>query len=187
MRALVIGCALVAVAGASATAQAPRPAAGRGAPGAEMFLARTGELGLTDAQVTRLAAIARRSAARRQATRASFDSIRTRFGPDNRPDSAARRQLAQRMRADMERIREQEHADRRDAIAVLTADQQARAWEMRGGANRARAGMRAQGMRGQVRGDRRPMAGRPSPDGMRPRPGMGVQPMQPRRPAPPAE
>ena len=150
MRSLILAGALVAVAGASAVAQAPAaPVEGRRTPGAEMLLARTGELGLTDAQVTRLAAIARRSAARRQAMRAAGDSIRTRFTPGTRPDSATRRQLADRVRADMQRARDQERADRRDAIAVLTADQQARAWELvsRGG---GRGGMRpgARGMRG---------------------------------------
>ena len=33
------------------------------------------------------------------------------------------------MRPQMERLREQSQADRRDAIAVLTPDQQAQAWE----------------------------------------------------------
>ena len=163
MRSLILAGALVAVAGASAVAQAPAaPMEGRGAPGAAMLLARTGELGLTDAQVTRLAGIARRSVARRQAMRASFDSIRTRFSPGTRPDSAQRSQLANRVRADMQRAREQERADRRDAIAVLTADQQARAWEMvasRGGRGGMRAGTR--GMRG------RPGMGARRGEGMR--------------------
>jgi hypothetical protein len=47
-------------------------------------------------------------------------------------DSAARAELRQRMeqmRPAMERLREQSRADLRDAIAVLTPDQQARAWE----------------------------------------------------------
>lgn len=171
MRSMILAVAIAAGVGGSAQAQAPEgPPAGRGTPGAEMLLARTGELALTDAQVTRLAAIARRNAARRQAMRASFDSIRNRFGPENRPDSATRRQLATRMRADAERMREQEHADRRDAIAVLTVDQQAKAWEMV--ANRGRAGVRASGMRG-MRGEDRPMEGRQ------------MRPMQPRRPNPP--
>lgn len=168
MRSLIIAGALAAVAGASAVAQAPGGAMeGRRAPGAEMLLARTGELGLTDAQVTRLAAIARRSAARRQAMRASGDSIRARFTPGTRPDSAARRQLADRIRADMQRAREQEHADRRDAIAVLTADQQARAWELVA----SRGGVRSGGREGM----------RPGARGMRGRPGMGARPGAPGR------
>ena len=166
MRSLILAGALVAVVGGSAGAQGA-PAQGGRAPGAEMLLARTGELQLTDAQVTRLAAIARRSEARRQAMRASRDSIRARFTPGTRPDSATRAQLMQRVRANAERIREQEHADRRDAIAVLTADQQARAWEMvsrRGAGPRGPRAMRgAPGMRG---------------EGMRRMP----RPQQPRRP-----
>ena len=190
MRSLIIGVAFVAAAGGSAIAQAPTPAAGRGAPGAEMLLARTGELALTDAQVTRLAAIARRSAARRQSMRVSVDSVRTRVGQGNRPDSAARRQLAQRLRADAERMRDQAHADRRDAIAVLTADQQAKAWELvsrRGGPGMQRGtgrGMRAPGMRAQRMPGMREMRPQGPPGGQRP---MQGRQMQPRRPAPPVE
>jgi hypothetical protein len=161
MRSLIFAGAFIAVAGASATAQGPVAAEGRRAPGAEMLLARTGELGLTDAQVTRLAGIARRGAARRQAMRASRDSMRVRFTPGTRPDSAMRRQMMERGRTEMERVREQERTDRRDAIAVLTADQQARAWELvasRGGRGN-RGGMRPGGMRP---GDqRRPGQGMP--------------------------
>ena len=151
MRSLIFAGALAAAAaGASAGAQAPTAMEGCGAPGAEMLLAQTGELGLSDAQVTRLAAIARRSAARRAAMRATHDSIRARFTPGTRPDSAMRRQLVERMRADAQRVREQAHADRRDAIAVLTADQQARAWEMLSRRGGHRSAMR--GSRGQRRG-----------------------------------
>ncbi len=167
MRSLIFAGALIAVAGASAVAQGPVAGEGRNTPGAEMLLARTGDLGLTDAQVTRLAAIARRSAARRASMRASRDSMRARFTPGTRPDSATRRQLMERTRAEMQRAQEQARADRRDAIAVLTAEQQARAWEMV--ANRGGRGMRP-GMR----------------QGMRPgRPGAamrGGRAMQPRQP-----
>jgi hypothetical protein len=169
MRSLIFAGALIAVAGASAVAQGPVATEGRRAPGAEMLLARTGELGLTDAQVTRLAGIARRSAARRATMRASRDSIRARFTPGTRPDSALRRQVMERVRADMERARDQERTDRRDAIAVLTADQQARAWEFvsnRGG----RGGMRPGGMR--PGGQRRPGPGMRGDGGMRGGPGM---------------
>lgn len=202
MRTLVIAGALVAAVGANAIAQAPAPRPdGRGAPGAEMLLARTGELGLTDAQVTRLAAIARRSEARRASMRASRDSIRSRFGPGNPPpDSAARRQLGQRLRADADRMREQERSDRRDAIAVLTADQQARAWEIvtaRGRGHRMRGpAMRGEGMGGQGvgRGMRRPGMGTPmgprrdsgARGEMRPRPGTPGAEGLPRRPVPPS-
>ena len=99
---------------------------------AQFLLSQTGELKLTDAQVTRLAAIARRSAERRRALRTQMDSLRLQRMRGERPDSAARarmRQQADQMRPQMERLREQSQADRRDAIAVLTPDQQAQAWE----------------------------------------------------------
>jgi len=119
----------------------------RGAPAAKMLLANTAELDLTDAQVVRLAAIARRAEGRNRAMRASVDSARARFGRSTPADSAARRQFRDRMRADMDRTREQRQADQRDAITVLTPDQQARAWEMvsrrSGGMGR---GMRRGGM-----------------------------------------
>lgn len=116
-----------------AVAMAPR--AGRGAldDPAAFLLAQTGELKLTDAQVTRLAAIARRSADRRRALRARVDSMRPeRALSGQRPDSATRDRMRQRfeqLRPDVERLRDQAQADRRDAIAVLTPDQQAMAWE----------------------------------------------------------
>lgn len=120
------------------------PGAGR-APAANLLLAHTGELELTDAQVVRLASIARRSEARRRTMRASMDSVRARFGPD-RPaaDSVARRQMRERMRTELGRQSDQQRVDQRDAIAVLTPDQQARAWELV--ASRGRARMGARGM-----------------------------------------
>src|SRR5687768_17450151 len=145
-------------------------AMGRGGPRggpvdnpAEFLLSQTGELKLTDAQVTRLAAIARRSAERRRALRAQMDSVRPERRPGERPDSATRERMRQRfdqMRPAMERLREQSQADRRDAIAVLTPDQQAQAWERvaRSGRN---ASMR-RGFAGPGRGgfrQRRPMPG----------------------------
>ena len=142
--------------------------AGMGGPAAaEMLLANTGRLQLTDQQVSRLAAIARRSEARRQALRASMDSARTRFGGGAAVDTAARRQFAERMRTEMTRAREQSQTDRRDAIAVLTPDQQARAWEMIAARGRAARGARGQGMR-QGR-QMRPMRPMPPMRGMRPK------------------
>jgi Spy/CpxP family protein refolding chaperone len=107
---------------------------GRGAVDdpAQFLLGHTGELRLTDAQVTRLAAIARRSAERRRAHRAQMDSVRPERMATGRPDSAARAAMRQRfeqMRPQLERLRDQSQADRRDAIAILTPDQQALAWE----------------------------------------------------------
>src|SRR5687767_13983005 len=110
MRSMIVTGALAMSVATMASAQGPSsPTA---APGAEQLLSRVGELQLTDAQVVRLAAIARRAAARRQATRAVLDSARQRF-PAGAADTAARRQFSQRMRADMERVREQDRADRR--------------------------------------------------------------------------
>lgn len=138
------------LAGSAALAQAPAaPPAELGAMAmgmdpAGMLLARTGDLQLTDAQVVRLAAIARRSADRRRAMRASFDSIRPPMNA-GRPDSAARaafRARADAMRARFEQARDAAHADLRDAIAVLTADQQARAWEMMAARRRGPMGPR---------------------------------------------
>ena len=125
----------------------PRANAGAalGARGAQMLLARSAELDLTDAQVTKLAGIARRAEARHRTMRAAMDSGRARFTQPG--DSLARRQFAQTMQADMaagmDKERDQAHVDLRDALAVLTADQQAKAWEM----NAAR-GARAGAMRG---------------------------------------
>ena len=139
-------------------------AMGPGAPGgpagdpAEFLLSRTGELRLTDAQVTRLAAIARRSADRRRSMRTQMDSARGQFTRGERPDSAARAQMRQRMesmRPAMERMREQSLADRRDAIAVLTPDQQAQAWDRIARMGQDRGGRPGRGFSGPNRGSSR--------------------------------
>ena len=146
---------LLCFAGATAAAaQAPRsrrPEAGP--PAAQMLLAQTGELELTDAQVVRLAAIARRSETRRRSLRAAMDSAQTRFR--GQPgDSVARRQFGQRMQADMQRAEEQMRADQRDAIAVLNADQQAKAWNMVANRGERMRGGRGPGSVGRMRGGR---------------------------------
>jgi len=124
-----------------------------------MLLAQTGELELTDAQVVRLAAIARRSEARRRSMRAAMDSAQARFG--GQPgDSVARRQFGQRMQADMQRAEEQMRVDQRDAIAVLTPDQQAKAWNSVANRGATMRGGRGPGDMGRMRG--------PRGDGMRP-------------------
>jgi len=102
-----------------------------GAPGdiGSFLLAHTAELKLSDQQVTRLAAIARRSEDRRQAAMRSMDSVATRRfrndstgrGPGGPPPA---------MRAEADRLRQLRHADLREALAVLTPDQQASAWEI---------------------------------------------------------
>jgi hypothetical protein len=118
---------------------------------AQFLLAQTGELNLTDAQVTRLAAIARRSAERRRSLRVQMDSVRTQRPPGAaRPDSAERARMRQRfeqMRPAMQRLRDQAQADRRDAIAVLTQDQQARAWERIAASGRIHRGGMGRGFR----------------------------------------
>ncbi|HUQ82663.1 MAG TPA: Spy/CpxP family protein refolding chaperone [Gemmatimonadaceae bacterium] len=211
MKRLILATALACSSAMMLGAQGPGPGRGfgpgpRGSGGgggavenpAEFLLSHTGELELTDAQVTRLAAIARRSAVRRQSLRTQLDSLRPQGVRGERPDSAARDRMRQRfeqMRPAMQRLRDQSQADRRDAIAVLTPDQQAQAWErvarqgrMDGGAgfrgNRMRGGTGMggpgrMGMRGGPPGvGPRGRAGRPNDDGG-PRPG-GER----RRPAP---
>jgi hypothetical protein len=122
-------------------------------------LSHTGELQLTDAQVVRLATIARREESRRQALRASRDSLRARRMTAPTPnDSAARSRRLETMmeerRVARERLQTQQRADLRDALAVLTPDQQARAWEMRAGGG---CGARAGRNRGAAMGGRRGM------------------------------
>jgi hypothetical protein len=152
---------------------------GRGGPagarGAEFFLARTGDLRLTDAQVVRLAAIARRAADRRRAMRVSIDSIAPARRGGMRMDStdrAARMREMERIRARFDRDREQGRADLRDAIAVLTPDQQAMAWEMAAGGPPGARGARGSRFRresgpGRERRQRGP-EGRQPPGGQRP-------------------
>jgi len=166
--------------GPGATGGGPRGGSAVDDP-AQFLLSHTGELKLTDAQVTRLAAIARRSAERRRALRAQMDSLRLQRTRGERTDSVARarmRQEADQMRPQMERLREQSQADRRDAIAVLTPDQQARAWER---VARAGRGDRASFRGGRGAGERRMhMRGGSGMHGGR----TGGQGFRPRRPGP---
>jgi hypothetical protein len=101
-------------------------------PGVEFLLARTGTLQLTDQQVVKLAAIARRVADRHKAMHASFDSLRMqmRRGGDSTAREHRRGGPPPQFTAAMEKERDAAHADLRDAIAVLTPDQQAHAWEL---------------------------------------------------------
>lgn len=123
---------LVCAAQLSAQGRGPMPAGPGGGtplgvPGVEMLLSQTGALQLTDAQVVRLAAIARRAEDRRRALRTQLDSLRPRRMPG---DSAGRRERVTLPTDLFDRERDASHADLRDALAVLNADQQARAWEM---------------------------------------------------------
>lgn len=131
-----------------------RPA--MGPPGmdvASMLLAHTAELKLTDQQVTRLAAIARRTGDRRTATMARVDSLRSARmsaeGASGGTPGVAMRAPSPADRDMMVRMREQSHADLRDALSVLTPDQLATSWEV----------LAARGDRGRMMGRGMPMGG----------------------------
>jgi len=152
---------VLSLAGISAKghAQLPMP----GCPGVETLLSQTGALQLSDAQVVRLAAIARRAEDRHRALRTRLDSLRPRRGPG---DSTARGRGERMPGMDLfERERDATHNDLRDALTVLSPDQQARAWEMM-------AGRRALGRGGPMprSGIRPPMRREESPSPQR-RPG----------------
>jgi hypothetical protein len=107
---------------------------GRGGPAGDIgsfLLSHTAELKLSDQQVTRLAAIARRAGDRREAMMRSMDSLATRR---TRGDSAGRgpgrAAPPPAIRAEVDRVRQQRHTDLREALGVLTPDQQALAWEI---------------------------------------------------------
>lgn len=93
------------------------------------LLAHTAELKLSDQQVTRLAAITRRSGDRRQAMMRAMDSLATRRP---RGDSLGRGPggPSPAMRAAAEGQRDQRRADLREALAVLTPEQLEVAWEI---------------------------------------------------------
>jgi hypothetical protein len=103
---------------------------------ASMFLGSAGQLQLSDSQVTRLAAIARRAASRRETMRAHMDSamtaVRSRAGMEmsreGSGDGAAMMMMP--MPASSAAQRAAQHDDDRDAFAVLTPDQLATAWEL---------------------------------------------------------
>lgn len=124
---------ILSFAAPSAKLPAQMPMAGGpgmpGAPAVGMLLAQTGPLQLTDAQVVKLAAIARRADDRHRAMRVRLDSLRPRRVPGER-DSTTRPPRSGVPTDLFEREREASHNDLRDALAVLSADQQARAWEM---------------------------------------------------------
>jgi hypothetical protein len=95
-------------------------------PGAaSMLLSHTGELKLTDQQVVRLAAIARRAQDRHEAM---HQGMMQEHG--NMPAGQPSADMMRRMQTEMEQMHEQERADLRDALAVLTPDQLATAFEM---------------------------------------------------------
>ena len=169
------------------------PMGGPGMDVASIFLARTGELKLTDQQVTRLAAVARRASDRRRTMMASMDSMRARRMAAPAGAAAVPPMPPAEARAMGERMREQAHVDLRDAISVLTPDQQATAWEMMaGGAMARRMGARGMarmgggnGMGAGMRGMEGGMRGRQGGDGAGagPRPMNGAQGQRGNRPA----
>lgn len=102
---------------------------------ASMFLGAAGQLQLSDSQVTRLAAIARRSASRREAMKVRMDSAmmaaRARVGSamhDGADGGAMMMMMSMPMPSSADRAAQ--HADDRDAFAILTPDQLATAWEL---------------------------------------------------------
>lgn len=114
---------------------------------ASMLLAQTAALKLTDQQVTRLAALARSADAQQKAMHAEMDSTHRAMMSGMRP-GAPMPQVTPAMEARMKAAHDQMHANVRDALAVLTPDQLATAWEMRGGAGmRPMGGMPAGAMR----------------------------------------
>jgi hypothetical protein len=103
---------------------------------ASFFLGRTGELQLTDAQVTKLAAIARRAESREKAMRARMDSamVAMKSADGSMRDGAGGMMMTMMMRMPMptDAERKAQHEDDREAFSVLTPDQLATAWEMMG-------------------------------------------------------
>ena len=169
--ALTLAAAPLAAQGGGAMRGPGRPAV----HGAEFLLAHTGALRLTDQQVVRLAAIARRTAERRESMHAQMEANRP---APPQPGQPPRAEDAQRMRQQMEQAHEQARADLREALAVLTPDQQALAWEMvahaggRGGGPGGPGGEGGPGRRGRggpdgpgPRGEGPPRDGAPRPGG----------------------
>jgi hypothetical protein len=122
-----------------------------GAHAAEFLLAHTAQLKLTDAQVTRLAAIARRTRERMETMHNSMQGMHAAPAPGTQPQPPSAADM-QRMRQMHEQMATQTHADLRDALSVLTPDQQASAWEAAaemihgGGPGHGGPGMRGPGM-----------------------------------------
>lgn len=126
---LVLCAAPAAAQGADQMPGHPGPMPGGPGPDpAGMLLAATGRLHLTDAQVVRLAAIARRAEERHAAMRTSMEAAHAaRPGAADRAPSEAD---MQRVHQQMEQVHQQMQTDLRDALAVLTPDQQATAFQM---------------------------------------------------------
>jgi Spy/CpxP family protein refolding chaperone len=135
MRRMVMAALLGLAAGAvPLVAQGPGhdggPMAGPEMSPAGMLLAHTGELKLSDAQVTRLAAIARRSSERMEAMHASMMAMHQQMMAQHQAGQAGQHPDMAQVEQQMRQAHEQMHADLRDALSVLTPDQVATAFEM---------------------------------------------------------
>lgn len=99
---------------------------------ASMLLRCTGELQLSDAQVTKLAAIARRAETRENALRARLDSAVTRGRVGSTADGGGEEMTLVRLRlaAPLDAALKAQHEDDREALSIVTPDQLATAWEM---------------------------------------------------------
>lgn len=95
---------------------------------ASMLLGQTAALKLSDQQVTRLAALARSAEAQQSAMRAQMDSTHRAMRAQMRSGGGMPAMPAD-MEARMKAMHDQMHANVRDALAVLTPDQLATAWE----------------------------------------------------------
>jgi hypothetical protein len=105
---------------------------------ASMFLARTGDLQLTDAQVTRLAAIARRAETRQNAIHARVDSAiavhhMNQMDGDGGPSATTFSRVVLPLLTLTNAELKAQHEDDREAFSVVNADQLATAFELMAG------------------------------------------------------
>jgi hypothetical protein len=133
-RSAVLACLGLVLATAPVSAQGPGGHRAGGPPehgpmlnAADFLLGQTGALKLSDQQVTRLAAISRRAAERHQALMAGMQAAHSQAGARQQAPGAAEQE---RMHQAMRQAHEQMSGDLRDALAVLTPEQHAQAWEM---------------------------------------------------------
>lgn len=98
---------------------------------ASMLLGQTAALKLSDAQVTRLASLARAAEAQQAEMRTQMEAMHKQMMA-NPPRAGAPMAMPADMEARMKAAHDQMHANVRDALAVLTPDQLAMAWMHRG-------------------------------------------------------
>jgi hypothetical protein len=143
----VVALALVGIV-APVAAQGPGGGArgfGRGPlqNAAEFLLSNSTALELSNDQVVRLAELARTSEARQQEVREQMQGVRPQTRDQQQIDPAVREQ----MRGMMEQRRTELTSEREQAIAVLSTEQQAQAWELLASARPQRMAGRAGGPR----------------------------------------